>query len=155
MSPNQHSCWPQSVPSLPEVPSIPWLLVGTGECTTAGCTIGVVSQIASLCKVGQRLINLTDFCIISFHGVFQSKRAGLRTRIMRNLKLHFRKPQSQDEIKPNQPSCAVVPGQSHSSFWHVSCAGLQSSAAPASVWVLLQRHWHQAREAFLFIPPFR
>lgn len=116
----------------------------------AGCTIGIVSQIASLCKVGQRLINLTDFCIISFHGVFQSKRVGLRTRIMWNLKLHFSKPQSQDEIKSNQPPCAAVLGQSHSSLCHTSRAGLQSGGAPASVWALLQHHWHQGKGS----PPF-
>lgn len=56
-----------------------------------------------LCKVGQHLINLTDFCIISFHGVFQPKRVGLRARIMRNLKLRSGKPRSQRAIKPQQP----------------------------------------------------
>lgn len=67
---------------------------------------------------------------------------------MRNLKLHFRKPHSQDEIKSNQPPCAVVLGQNHSSLCYTSRAGLQSGGAPASVWVLLQHHWPQGKGSF-------
>lgn len=102
----------------------------------AGCKICIVFQTASLCKVGQRLINLTDFCIISFHGVFQSKRVGLRTRIMRNLKLHFRKPQSQYEIKAKQPQFAVVPGKATRVFSKFHLSVCKTAAVPASALAL-------------------
>lgn len=46
---------------------------------------------------------------------------------MRNLELHFRKPQSQSEIQPKQPRFAAVPGQSHSSLQQMSPFDLQNS----------------------------
>lgn len=49
---------------------------------------------------------------------------------MQNLKLHFRKLQSRDKIKLNQPRFAAVPGQSHAGLHQMSPSGLQNGGCP-------------------------
>lgn len=56
---------------------------------------------------------------------------------MRNLKLHFRKPQSQYEIKPKQPQFAAVPSQKpHESSANFTLRFANPAAVPASALVL-------------------
>lgn len=57
------------------------------------------------------MINLTDFCIISFHAVFQSKRVGLRTRMMQKTKLDFRNPGA--AVKPNKAAPLAAAPRMH------------------------------------------